>query len=61
MQQCIIGSCVGTLVNQQHPLCAIGLTLSNYFLFYVQTMHAVWQMSSESAANVLGMGFGDLD
>ena len=61
MEQCMVAKCVGTLVNQKHPLCAMGLTIENLMAYSVQNMRAFSTIATDTAAQVLGLGFGDTE
>lgn len=58
-QQCTLARCIGTLVNQNRPLCGIGQTGQAVFTTMVVLINAAWNIFSETLTTVLGLSLDD--
>lgn len=54
-QQCTIARCIGTLTNQNRPLCGIGQTGQAVFMTMISMQNAAWNMFVETIATVIGL------
>jgi hypothetical protein len=52
-QKCALVRCVGTLVNQVRPLCAVGLSISYFGANALQTTHGAWVILAEMMTMIL--------
>jgi hypothetical protein len=59
-QQCLIGRCIGTMINVVRPLCAIGSAVEEGFNTYISVAQGVWLIVSETLTSVLKMSGGIL-
>eukprot|EP00961_Rhodomonas_salina_P079000 1062346-Rhodomonas_salina.1 len=59
MQQCIIARCIGTIVNQRRPLCAIGMTVKSAFDLVIQQSRSASMIILQTLTTVLGLTLGD--
>jgi hypothetical protein len=53
MQQCIVVNCIGTVVNQNSPMCNIGLSLQSEANKLISLAHGAWLLVVETYANIL--------
>ena len=58
LQQCQIANCIGTLVNLNRPLCAIGSTAASAMYQYVSTIEGAWLVISDTMVQVLDAAGG---
>jgi hypothetical protein len=52
-QQCAVVNCVGTIVNQNRPLCNIGLVAKSYGESSLSMMLGAWLIFTESYSKIL--------
>jgi hypothetical protein len=52
-QQCAVTQCVGTIVNQNRPLCNIGLMAKSYAESTLSMMMGAWLVFTESYGKIL--------
>ena len=52
-QQCAVVSCIGTVVNQNRPLCNIGLVLKSYAESSLSMILGAWLVFTETYTDVL--------
>ena len=60
MQQCIVGKCVGTLINQRRPLCAIGLTAKSALDITIEYYRGMYMIMAQATGTVLQITLGDV-
>ena len=58
-QQCTIARCIGTLTNQNRPLCGIGQTGQAIFTTNVVLVNAAWNIFTETLSHVFGLALED--
>lgn len=58
-QQCTIARCIGTLTNQNRPLCGIGQTGQAVFTTTVVLVNAAWNIFTETLTTIIGLGLDD--
>lgn len=59
VQQCTLARCIGTLTNQNRPLCGIGQTGQAIMTTYVVLLNAAWNIFIESLTTMIGLGLDD--
>jgi hypothetical protein len=52
-QQCQLARCIGTMVHQSRPLCAIGMTLQAMVNEQTSLLHGAWLIVAETMVAVL--------
>lgn len=52
-QQCSVVQCVGTVVNQNRPLCNVGLVMKSYAESVLSMVLGGWLVFTESYSNIL--------
>lgn len=52
-QQCAVVKCVGTIVNQNRPLCNIGLVMASYAESSLLMMMGAWTIFTETYGKIL--------
>ena len=52
-QQCSLTQCIGTIVNQNRPLCNIGLMAKSYAESTLSMMLGAWLIFTESYGKIL--------
>ncbi len=52
-KQCATVKCVGTIVNQNRPLCNIGLVMASYTESSTLLMMGAWSIFTESYSKIL--------
>jgi len=57
-QQCLIGRCIGTMINVVRPLCAIGASVEAGFNTYIAMVQGAWLIISETLVSVLKVSGG---
>jgi hypothetical protein len=57
-QQCQLGRCIGTMVHQNRPLCAIGMNLQALVAQQLSLVEGAWLLVSETMASVLALSGG---
>ena len=57
-QQCQLARCIGTMVHQRRPLCAIGMTLAAMVDQETAIMHGTWLIVAETMVGVLALSGG---
>jgi hypothetical protein len=57
-QQCVIGRCIGTMINVVRPLCAIGAAVEEGFNTYIGMAQGIWLIISETLVSVLKISGG---
>lgn len=57
-QQCQLARCVGTMVHQRRPLCAIGMHLAALVQQQTALVHGAWQVVAETMVSVLALSGG---
>lgn len=57
-QQCQLARCIGTLVHQRRPLCAIGMNLAAMVQQQTSLVHGAWLIVSETMVAVLSLSGG---
>jgi hypothetical protein len=60
-QQCTLVRCIGTLTNQNRPLCGIGQFLQSQFLMVVEQFEKAWDITVQTLAAMLGLALGAAD
>lgn len=58
-QQCTIARCIGTLTNQNRPLCGIGQTGQAVFMTMISMQNAAWNMFIETISTVIGLSLSN--
>lgn len=48
MQQCMVANCIGTMINQRRPLCAIGMTLKSLLDAAIQSGRAAYLILAQT-------------
>ena len=57
-QQCQLARCIGTMVHQRRPLCAIGMNLQAVLEQQLSLVQGAWLIISETVVEVLALGGG---
>lgn len=57
-QQCQIANCIGSTVNINRPLCAIGMTFEANLNQYLSLLDGTWLIISESMVSILDVSGG---
>ena len=57
-QQCQLGRCVGTMVHQNRPLCAVGMATQSLLDQQLSLTQGAWLMISETVLDVLVLAGG---
>jgi hypothetical protein len=57
-QQCQLARCIGTMVHQQRPLCAIGMYLESLIRQDLSMVEGAWLVVSESVVGIIGTAGG---
>ena len=58
-QQCSLARCIGTLTNQNRPMCGIGQTGQAVFATYVALMQSAWSIFVETITTVIGLSLSN--
>ena len=53
-QQCAIASCIGTVMNQNRPLCNTGLVLKSYTEGTLSMILGAWLIFTQTYTTMLG-------
>lgn len=59
-QQCLIGRCIGTMVNTIRPLCAIGSAVQSSYNVYISYAEGAWLVISDSLVSILQLSTGGI-
>lgn len=54
-QQCTLARCIGTLTNQNRPMCGIGQTGKAVYMVNVVMAETVWQIFIETITTIVGL------
>ena len=57
-QQCQLGRCIGTMVHQRRPLCAIGMNMQALAEQQLSLTEGAWLVISETMVSVLALSGG---
>ena len=57
-QQCKLGRCIGTMVHQNKPLCAVGMAVQSLMEQELSLIQGAWLMISETVLDVLVLAGG---
>lgn len=60
-QQCTIARCIGTLTNQNRPLCGIGKTAEALYTTQVSLVHGGYMIVTETVSTVVGFGLKNFE
>lgn len=55
-QQCTLARCIGTLTNQNRPLCGIGKTAEALYVTQVSLIHGAYMIIVETVSTMIGFG-----
>jgi hypothetical protein len=53
-QQCTLARCIGTLTNQNRPLCGIGKTAEALFTTQIAMIHGAYMVVVETVSTIIG-------
>jgi hypothetical protein len=59
-QQCQLARCIGTMVHQRRPLCAIGMTVQALVLEETAMVQGAWLVISETMVEILSLSEGGI-
>lgn len=54
-QQCTLARCIGTLTNQNRPLCGIGKTGQAVLISFIVLLETAWNIFLETITTILGL------
>ena len=60
-QQCTIARCIGTLTNQNRPLCGIGQTGQAVFTTMIVLVNSAWNIFVETLTTIIGLTLATKD
>jgi hypothetical protein len=60
-QQCTIAKCIGTLTNQNRPLCGLGQTGQALFMTVISMTQAGWTVFAETVGTLLDLTLKDAE
>ena len=54
-QQCTIARCIGTLTNQNRPMCGLGQAGQAAFITLIALIHSGWNVFIETLTTIIGL------
>lgn len=54
-QQCTLARCIGTLTNQNRPMCGIGQTGMAFYMVNIVAAETVWRIFIETITTIVGL------
>lgn len=60
-QQCTLAKCIGTLTNQNRPLCGIGKTAAALYTTQLSMLHGAYSIVVETVSTLVGFGLANYE